>query len=177
ALLHKAEARYQSLVEEIPAVTFMAALDEGINELYVSPQIERLLGFTQQEWLEDPVLWYKQLHPDDRDRWHVEFAQTCATAKPFAAEYRFLTRTGDVVWVRGEAKVFRDAEGRPLFLQGVAFNITEMKRTEEELEKRVAERTAEAEERAQELARSNAALENFAVTAAHELKEPLRAMK
>jgi PAS domain S-box-containing protein len=184
ALLRKAEARYRSLVEEIPAVTFMAALDEGINEMYVSPQIEKLLGFTQKEWLDDPVLWHRQLHPDDRERWHVEFAQTVATARPFSSVYRFVSRAGRVVWVHGEAKVFRDDQGRPLFLQGVAFDITGMKQAEDELrilnqtlEERVAERTAVAEERTRELERSNAALEDFAGVAAHELKEPLRAMK
>src|SRR5205807_8740301 len=67
--LRKAEVRYRTLVEEIPAVTFMAALDGGISELYVSPQIEALLGFSQKEWLEDPVLWYTQLHPADCPRW------------------------------------------------------------------------------------------------------------
>ena len=61
AELVKLEARYRSLVEEIPAVTFLAALDGGSNELYVSPQIVDLLGFTQEEWLGDPVLWHRQL--------------------------------------------------------------------------------------------------------------------
>src|SRR5687768_16834964 len=92
------EARYRNLVEGIPAVTFMAALDEGLNELYVSPQIEQLLGFSQKEWLEDPVLWYTRLHPQDRDRWHLEFAQTCATAAPFRSVYRFIARDGRIVW-------------------------------------------------------------------------------
>ena len=117
-------------------------------------------------------------------RWHLEFAQTCATAKPFRSVYRFLARDGHVVWVDGEAKVVRDEDGRPLFLQGVAFDITGMKQAEEALrmlnqtlEQRVAERTAESEKRSQELARSNAALEDFAGVTAHELKEPLRAMK
>jgi PAS domain S-box-containing protein len=184
ALLRKAEARYRTLVEELPAVTFVAALDEGVNELYVSPQIEALLGFSQKEWLEDPVLWFKQLHPDDRERWHIEFARTCAMGQPFRSVYRFLTRDGRVVWVHGEAKVFRDNDGRPLFLQGVAFDITGMKQAEEDLralnqtlEQRVAERTAVAEQRALELERSNDALEDFAGVTAHELKEPLRAMK
>src|SRR4029077_13661144 len=95
--LRHAEARYRTLVEEIPAVTFMAALDDSaaaIRELYVSPQIESLLGFTQKEWLEDPVLWYRQLHPDDRERWHEEFARTCSTAEAFDSIYRFVARAG-----------------------------------------------------------------------------------
>ena len=149
AQLHSAEARYRTLVEEIPAVTFMAALDGGVQELYVSPQIEQLLGFTQKEWLENPILWYAQLHPDDRDRWHREFARTCATGAHFLSEYRFLARDGSVVWVHGEAQMVRDAHGRPLFLQGVAFDITDRKNAEEmlrqandELERQVAERTA-----------------------------------
>src|ERR1700743_2170986 len=68
------EARYRTLVEGIPAVTFMASLDEESSEFYVSPQIESLLGFSQTEWLGDPFLWHRQLHPDDRDRWGQEFA-------------------------------------------------------------------------------------------------------
>ena len=184
--LRHAEARYRTLVEDIPAVTFMAALDDtaaAINELYVSPQIELLLGFTQKEWLEDPVLWYRQLHSEDRDRWHVEFARTCSTAEPFDSVYRFVARDGHVVWVHGHAKVVRDRNGSPLFLQGVAFDITERKRAEESLsqlnqtlERRVAEALAEADTRADELSRSNEALDRFAYIASHDLREPLRTM-
>jgi PAS domain S-box-containing protein len=128
--LRAAEARYRSLVEQIPAVTFMAVLGEGANEVYVSPHIEALLGFTQQEWLENPFLWYAQLHPDDRALWNDEFARGCRTGGPFHAECRFLARDGRVVWVRGDARVVLDDAGRPLFLQGVAFDITESKRAE-----------------------------------------------
>src|SRR5579885_3240859 len=49
--LRLAEARYRTLVEQMPVVTFLAALDGGVNELYVSPQIEALLGFSQKQWL------------------------------------------------------------------------------------------------------------------------------
>jgi PAS domain S-box-containing protein len=173
ALLRKAEARYRTLVEGIPAVTFLAALDEGANELYVSPQIEALLGFSQREWLENPVLWYMQLHPDDRPRWHEEFAQTCVTGKPFRAEYRFIARDGRVVWVLGEAKVVCSDDGRPLFMQGIAFDITLMKQAEEqlrahkeELERLVAERTGKLQEKIEELG-------HFSHFAGHELKKPL----
>jgi PAS domain S-box-containing protein len=182
AQLRNMETRYRTLVEGIPAVTFMAPLDEGAAhvELYVSPQIEALLGFSQREWLENPILWYTQLHPEDRRRWHGEFAHTIATGEPFGSVYRFLSRDGRVVWVRGEAKVVRDADGRPLFLQGVAFNITEIMQAKEDLkalnqtlEERVRERTALAEERAKALALANTYLNDYIHVANHDLKQPL----
>jgi PAS domain S-box-containing protein len=130
AKLETAELRYRTLIEQIPAVTFMAVLGEGENEVYVSPHIESLLGFTQTEWLENPFLWYTQLHPEDRDLWHKEFARGIRTGGPFRAECRFIARDGRVVWVHGEARLVKDELGRPLFLQGVAFDITEAKRAE-----------------------------------------------
>lgn len=174
AKLRQMEARYRTLVEGIPAVTFMAALDEGVNELYVSPQVEELLGFSQKEWLENPVLWYTQLHPDDRRRWHEEFALTCATGEPFRSVYRFLSRDGRVVWVHGEAQVVRDENGRPLFLQGVAFDITGIKQAEADLKALNQTLEQRVEERTRELELSNKALEQFASRAAHDLLAPTR---
>jgi PAS domain S-box-containing protein len=174
AELARLEARYRSLVEEIPAVTFVAPFDEALGELYVSPQIVNLLGFTQEEWLNDPVLWHRQLHPEDRERWHQDFARTCATAEPFRSVYRFIARDGHTVWVHGEAKVVRDHAGRPLFLQGVAFDITERKEAEaaltqinRTLNERVAART-------EELHRSNAELAKIGYYTAHQIKKPIR---
>ena len=128
----RADARYRSLVEQIPAVTFIAQLAGDEIEFYVSPHIEALLGFSQQEWLSDPFLWFKQLHPGDRELCNREFARGCRTGGPFRAEFRALTRTGEVVWVRGEARMVRE-DGRPIFIQGVAYDITESKRAEEAL--------------------------------------------
>jgi PAS domain S-box-containing protein len=128
--LRAAELRYRTLLEQIPAVTFMAVLGEGQNEVYVSPHIEALLGFSQKEWLENPFLWYTQMHPDDRAMWHEEFARGCRTGGPFRAECRFIARDRRIVWVRGEARLIKDDLGRPLFLQGVAFDITESKQAQ-----------------------------------------------
>jgi PAS domain S-box-containing protein len=131
--LVEAEARFRTLVEQIPAVTFMAVLGEGKNDVYVSPHIETMLGFTQTEWLENPFLWYYRLHPDDRILWNEEFTRGCQTGGPFRAECRFMARDGKTVWVHGEARLVKDDLGRPQFLQGVAFDITENKRAQEVL--------------------------------------------
>lgn len=143
---HQAEAwlRYQNIVEQIPAVTFAAALDRELRELYVSPQIESLLGYTQEEWLSNPVLWYERLHPDDRRKLDEEFARGCMVGGPFRADCRFIARSGEVVWVHGEARLINDSRGRPLFVQGVAFDITESKRL---LSEQAARAAAEQEER------------------------------
>jgi PAS domain S-box-containing protein len=163
--LHRAEARYRSLIEQMPAVTFMASLDGGDNELYVSPQIEEMLGFTQKEWLDNPVLWYTQLHPDDQSRWHIEFAETCATGKNFRAEYRFIARDGHVIWVHGEAKMVRDEVGNPVYLQGIAFDITSRKESEDAMR--------EARDKAVE---ANQIKDTFLANMSHELRTPLNAI-
>jgi two-component system CheB/CheR fusion protein len=128
------EAKYRALVEQLPAVVFMAYLDRGIGEAYVSPQIEATLGFSQAEWLEDPVLWYRQVHPDDKDRWSMEASEMFLTGKPLRSAYRVIARDGRVIWFHCEAKMIRRSDGNPWFIHGVAFEITDLKRTEEELQ-------------------------------------------
>ena len=128
------EAKYRALVEQIPAVVFMAYLDERIGETYVSPQIEALLGFTQEEWLQDPVRWYQQVHPNDKQRWSLEASQLFLSGQPLKSAYRVLARDGRVIWFHCEAKMIRREDGRPWFIHGVGFDITDLKKTEEALQ-------------------------------------------
>lgn len=146
ARLKAAEKRFHTLVEQIPAVTFMAVLGEGKNEVYVSPHIEQMLGFTQEEWLENPFLWYRQLHVDDRHLWNLEFSRGVRAGGPFKAECRFLARDGHVVWVHGEARIIKDEHGRPSLLQGIAFDITEIKKAQDVLVRDAVEKAKEQEE-------------------------------
>lgn len=149
---------YRTLVEQIPAILFTASLEGGISEAYVSPQIERLLGFTQEEWLNDPVRWYQQIHPDDKARWSMDAAQMLLTGEPLRADYRVIARDGRVVWFHCEVKMVRRTDGRPWFIHGAAFDITEPKRAEEALRRAADELEARVEERTAELARVNAQL-------------------
>ena len=107
------DARYRIFVEQIPAVIFMAFLDRGISEAYVSPHIESVLGFSQEEWLDDPVRWYRQIHPEDKERWSIEAARMLVSGEPLRSVYRVLARDGRVVWFQCDAKMVRNERGRP----------------------------------------------------------------
>jgi PAS domain S-box-containing protein len=133
ARLRDAEARYRTLVEQIPAITYVAALDEVSSTIYVSPQAEDMLGAAPEEWLADPELFVKLLHPEDRERVLSEHVHANRTGAPLKLEYRLTTWAGWVMWVRDESVVVRDGAGRPLFRQGVLLDITDRKEAEEQV--------------------------------------------
>ena len=112
----------------------MAYLDEGIGEAYVSPQIEASLGFSQQEWLEDPVRWYQRIHPEDKARWSLEAATMLVTGGPLRSAYRVIARDGRMLWFHCQAAMMRHGDGRPSFIHGVAIDITDLKRAEQALQ-------------------------------------------
>ena len=126
------EAKYRALLEQIPAVVFMAYLDRGISEAYVSPEIESVLGYSREEWLEDPIRWYEHIHPDDKQRWSLEAAEMFVSGKPLRSAYRVMARDGRVVWFQCDARMMRREDGRPWFIHGVAFDVSDLKRIEEE---------------------------------------------
>lgn len=128
------EAKYRTLVEQLPAVVFMAYLDRRIGEAYVSPRIEETMGFSQAEWLEDPVRWYRHIHPDDQERWSTEAAEMFLTGRPLRSAYRVIARNGRVIWFQCEAKMVRGENGQPWFIHGVGFDITDFKVAETALQ-------------------------------------------
>jgi PAS domain S-box-containing protein len=127
------ESRYRSLVDRLPAVVFMASLDGGIGDAYVSPQVEAALGYTQGEWLEDPIRWYQHIHPDDKERWSAEAAEMFVLGTPLNSVYRVIARDGRVVWFQCKASLFRAEDGRPYAIHGVGFDITNLKESEQAL--------------------------------------------
>lgn len=132
---HPGEKALRRLVERVPAIFYTAELGEHGRWRFVSPQIEVILGFTPEEWIADPTLWSRQLHPEDREHalsFESERYLEQRSAPP--AEYRMLTRDGRVVWILEDAKLERDPEGIPLW-HGVMYDITERKRIENDFER------------------------------------------
>lgn len=135
--LREAEAKYHSLVEQVPAVIYIVNIRQKNILTYISPQVESLTGFPSHVWLEDPLLWRKSIHPDDHKRVlteYVDYLRTLPVDIPLVSEHRVLTRTGKTVWINSHAMVIRDMEGRAQFLQGIVTDITERKHAEEALQ-------------------------------------------
>ncbi|MGH2533362.1 MAG: putative bifunctional diguanylate cyclase/phosphodiesterase [Thermomicrobiales bacterium] len=130
-------SKYQTLIEQIPVITYIGALDpRNVRDwtlLHVSPQVETLLGYSVDEYVGGPRLWRQSIHPDDRERVTADEARTARTGEPIRVEYRVLASDGRVVWVRDEAVLIGDEAGEPIYWHGVIFDITERKRFEDAL--------------------------------------------
>ena len=131
--LREAEQRYRTLVENLPAATYIDLVDDVSTTLYVSPQIEAIWGYTQQEWMADPDIWIDALHPDDREHILDAVVRHNRHGEPFEAEYRFRAKDGRWTWVGDHATVVRDDEGRIAFSQGAMFDVTERRQAEDHL--------------------------------------------
>jgi two-component system sensor histidine kinase UhpB len=132
--LHKAEFKYQSLVEQIPAVVFLDEANDAQATIYISPRIAELTGYTPEEWCSDPAIWTTSIHPEDRERVVEKDRISNLTGSPFLEEYRIVRRDGRVIWVKEDTNLIRDKEGNPLYWQGILLDITKDKESEAALQ-------------------------------------------
>lgn len=132
---HKSPTKKLPLFQQqIPAVNYLSSLDKASSFMYVSPQIENLVGYSQNQLLANPNLWSQCRHPEDREREirelgkidnkdDLELFKEC--------QYRLVTPRGEVVWVEDKMVVVTDEENRPLFVRGVMVDISDRKQLEE----------------------------------------------
>ena len=115
---HQAETESPSPVEAAPTITYTEEVDSG-RTFAISPQIEPILGYTQEEWMGDADLWISRIHPEDRDR-VVEACEHANQAREmYRTDYRIMTQAGGIVWVHDEAELIGGSDGQPLCWQGV----------------------------------------------------------
>jgi diguanylate cyclase (GGDEF)-like protein/PAS domain S-box-containing protein len=127
------EASYRRLVEQLPLVLYVDQISENSANIYTSPQVEPLLGYTVEEWVSDPDLFVKALHDEDRERVLAEHKYSHENRIPLTSEYRLVAKDGRVVWLRDEGTLFEGEDGRLVHMQGYLLDITPRRQAEEEL--------------------------------------------
>ena len=133
--LLEAEEKYRMLVERLPGIVYIAGFSDTSYWHYLSPQVERFLGFTVDDFMSHPDLFTARLHPEDRDRYLAAEEHSRRTGDPLSVEFRMYALDGRVVWFRDQAVIERDVDGTPSLMEGLMLDITERKLAEEELER------------------------------------------
>lgn len=129
--LREAHERYRSLIEAIPAISYIDSLRPRVKTIYVSPQLSDILGFDASEVSRG--FWIERVHPDDREEVATARANSYERGEDFSSEYRVIAADGRTVWISDQAAIVRDEEGHPIFAQGIMYDVTERKRLEDQL--------------------------------------------
>ena len=130
--------RLRALIRDLPGMVYLEDADPEIEGpgpfLYVSPGVERVLGYTAEEWLADPSGWVERLHPDDVPAMRAAYQAVVPTGGPYSADYRMFAKDGRVVWIHDEAILVRDEDGVPLHWHGVMYETVDRPATLDRLQ-------------------------------------------
>jgi PAS domain S-box-containing protein len=128
--LRAAETKYRELVESVPAVIYSSESGASGRWFYISPQIEAMLGFTVEEWISDPELWYRQIHPEDRDYAVATEAKLLDEGSKLETEYRIFTKDGRLLWIHDESMNVSKSDNNLYIVQGFLTDISIRKQAE-----------------------------------------------
>jgi diguanylate cyclase (GGDEF)-like protein/PAS domain S-box-containing protein len=127
------EARFRTLVEQIPAVLYATSADDLTSPTYFSPQIVTLLGYPSESMVGPGSNWYEVVHPDDRAMLARSDRASIESGHFREVDYRLITRDGRVIWVHDEAILIRNEQGQPRNWQGILSDVTMQKELESQL--------------------------------------------
>jgi PAS domain S-box-containing protein len=164
AALAEAEGRYRALVEQLPAIAYIDAVDRE-GTVYISPQTTDLLGYSPEDWYDDPHLWRSIVHPDDLGRIEAE------PGDPHSSTYRLVARDGREVWVHDQARPVYDEAGQLVYWQGLLVDVTERRRAADLQRELDVERLNAGRLRSQDELKTT-----FLQAVAHDIRTPLAAI-
>ncbi len=129
------ESKYRSLTENLEELIYRAD-PVTFEPTYANSSIERVYGYTVEEWLKDTTLWESSIHPEDKERTLAELTDAQRKVKSKAIQYRIIRKDKMMRWVEDHISWQKDSSGNVVSLSGVMRDITERKRAEEEISRR-----------------------------------------
>jgi PAS domain S-box-containing protein len=164
-----AEERFRAIVEHIPAAVYLDRPDGSMESVYVSPQVENVMGVSTERYLDEPDLWLRLMDDEERRRCERRYLEAVEANRSWEDEYRIRKPDGKLAWIHDETTFITDADGEPLFLLGVLYDVTERKRADEALKE-----SERREHAAAERLRTLDDMKNtFLAAVSHELRSPL----
>lgn len=128
--------RLNDLIANIPGIVWETSRQPGSNDRvnFVSAYVEKMLGYTPEEWLSTPDFGLSIVHPDDREMLRAEIARRYDEGtRGQDLEFRWLAKSSDVRWAQSMARMMRDNVGEPIGMRGVTIDITDRKIAEERI--------------------------------------------
>jgi len=167
--------RVEDIVAHVPGVVWEAwgepvAATQRID--FVSSYVEKMLGYSVEEWLSTPNFWRTIVHEDDREAAGEAAARSYASGTGGVNRFRWMTKDGREIWVESQSVVVCDETGKPVAMRGVTMDITETVRAQEERAK-LLDSEKEARAQAEQASRLK---DEFLATVSHELRTPLNAI-
>ncbi|MCW0483356.1 PAS domain-containing protein [Prolixibacteraceae bacterium A06] len=125
------QTQFSNLISNSTDIVWWANLD-GTGMKDINEAFPKFYGVSAEDFINDPDLWFEMIHPDDKEI-AIKSHQDLFSKGIAVAEYRIQRSDKQIIWVHDRKSLIRDQQGNPVKMGGIASDVTERKRMEEEL--------------------------------------------
>jgi len=131
-LAREEHRRLDQVISNVPGIVWATryAADGSLNELFVSDQIEKLVGYPAEEWRSDPKFWLSLVPEEDRDETLRQVNYIFEHRKDGVVQCRWRAKDGRLLWIEANVTVTFDENDRPIGMRGVSLDISDRKAAE-----------------------------------------------